>query len=438
MGEAWSDFYAMDLLVAEGSETDTAVEGEIRVGEYVTAGSTIRFQPMDCAVGSTSPDCPGSAGAGAGGFTYGDFGRVAGAPQVHSDGEIWSQTLWELRKALGVNLTRSLVTRAMELSPANPSFLDMRNSILQADLVVNGGKRQNRIWQVFAARGMGWFAGSVDGDDTTPVEDFSMPPAPNTPRGSLTGVVRDSVTNAPVTNAVVAFGGHNSGFAGDYAAVTNASGQYNITGIFPGTYPKVFSRGVGYDPVVQTVSIASRVNTLNWSLRRDWAATAGGASVTDFNGVDFSLFGCGPAAMFDQSQGQGWSTDVEFVATPGEAIQPRFVVVQLPAAVNVAEIFINPSNTCGDAGSASTSRYRLETSTDGTTWSAVAGDFGVADRNYHAVPLPGTTTGVRFVRYTMLSTQVEDIGGTCNPPNGNFSGCLFIDSVELGVYGSAS
>ena len=65
----------------------------------------------------------------------------------------------------------------MELSPANPSFLDMRNSILQADLVVNGGKKQNKIWQVFAHRGMGWFAGSVDGDDTTPVEDFSMPPA---------------------------------------------------------------------------------------------------------------------------------------------------------------------------------------------------------------------------------------------------------------------
>ena len=52
----------------------------------------------------------------------------------------------------------------------------MRNSILQADLVVNGGKNQTKIWQVFAARGMGWFAGSVDGDDTTPVEDFSMPP----------------------------------------------------------------------------------------------------------------------------------------------------------------------------------------------------------------------------------------------------------------------
>jgi extracellular elastinolytic metalloproteinase len=438
MGEAWSDYYAMDLLVAEGNEPDTPADGEVLVGEYVTGGSTIRTSAVDCSVGSTAANCAGTPGAGAGGYTYGDFGRIIGIPEVHADGEIWYQTLWDLRKSLGVNLTRSLVTRAMELSPSNPSFLDMRNSILQADLVVNGGKKQKKIWQIFAARGMGWFAGSVDGDDTTPVEDFSVPPAPNTPRGSLSGVVRDSVTNAPVANAVVAFGGHNSGFAGDYAAVTNASGQYTISNIFPGTYPKVFSRGVGYDPVVLTVSIASRPNTLNWTLKRDWAALAGGAAVRDFNGVDFSAFNCGPGAMFDQSQGQGWSTDTEFVAPTGEAIQPRFVLVELPVAVNVAEIFINPANTCGDGGSASTSRYRLETSTNGTTWSTVEGDFGIANRNYHSVPLPATIAGVKFVRYTMLTTQVEDLGGTCQPPSANFSGCLFIDSVELGVYGSAA
>ncbi len=59
---------------------------------------------------------------------------------MHADGEIWGQTLWDLRGVIGSKKAESLVTRAMELSPANPSFLDMRNSILQADLVVNGGK----------------------------------------------------------------------------------------------------------------------------------------------------------------------------------------------------------------------------------------------------------------------------------------------------------
>src|SRR5581483_8627471 len=98
-----------------------------------------------------------------------------------ADGEIWVQTLWDLRKALGSKLAESLVTRAMELAPGNPSYLDMRNSILTADQVVNHGKANAKIWSVFSHRGMGYFAGSVDGDDTAPVEDFSPPPPPGTP-----------------------------------------------------------------------------------------------------------------------------------------------------------------------------------------------------------------------------------------------------------------
>jgi hypothetical protein len=243
MGEAWSDWYAMDYLVSQGLERDTATRGELRIGKYVLAGQTIRSEPMDCPVGFESDPCLGTPGAGPGGYTYGDFGRVAGLPEVHADGEIWAQTLWDLRKAIGSRKAESLVTRAMELSPANPSFLDERNSILQADLVVNRGRLQNKIWKVFAARGMGFFAAATDGDDTQPVEDFSMPPAANTPRGSLTGTVTDAQTGTPLAGMTVAFGGHASGFAGDYAATTAADGTYTITGIIPGTYAKVFARG---------------------------------------------------------------------------------------------------------------------------------------------------------------------------------------------------
>jgi len=433
MGEAWSDWYALDFLVNEGMFKDTNAAGEVLVGPYVEHGGTIRTQALDCAVGSTSAACPGSPGAGPGGYTYGDFGRVTGGPEVHADGEIWSETLWDLRTALGSKTTESLVTRAMELSPSNPSFLDERNSILAADLVVNNGKNQKKIWQVFAGRGMGWFAGSVDGDDTAPVEDFSLPPSPNTPKGSLTGKVSNTDTGAAVSGAVVAFGGHNSGFGGDYAAITDAAGNYNITGIFAGTYPKVFSRGAGFDPVVQTVSIAARVNTLNWSLRRDWAAAAGGASVVDFTPPDYTDFGCGPAAMIDQSQGTGWGSDAPDNPVPSP--QPKFIIIELPVAVNIGELLINPSNTCGDAGSASTGDYRVETSTNGTTWTlGNAGHFGTTQRHLNTVPLAaGSGTGVKFIRYTMISTQVGDLGGTCP---GAFSGCNFMDSTELAVYGA--
>jgi extracellular elastinolytic metalloproteinase len=446
MGEAWSDWYAFDLLVQEGNFTDTPADGDLRVGEYVGWGNDlIRTNPIDCPVGSTSPNCAGTPGSGPGGYTYGDFGRIIGQPEVHADGEIWAQTLWDLRKELGINLTRSLVTRAMELSPANPSFLDQRNSILQADLVVNGGKKQKKIWQIFAARGMGWFAGAVDGDDTTPVEDFSMPPNPNTPRGSLSGTVRDDQTGAALSGVVVAFGGHNSGFAENYAAVTNASGQYTIGGILPGTYPKVFARGgAGYDVAVQTLSIASRPNTANWGLRRDWAASSGGAAVVAFNGLDATPFGCGPSAMIDQSQGSGWSTDA--VITPGNnavLAEPRFMTVQLPVAVNIADLQINPSATCGDGGSASTGDFTVETSTDGTTFVvAASGHFNAGNRGrMNSVPLAaGTGSNVLFIRYTMRGTQLIESGGTptaCPPEGpGGFSACDWVDSVELAAYGS--
>jgi hypothetical protein len=113
------------------------------------------------------------------------------------------------------------------------------------------------------------------------------------------------------------------------------------------------------------------------------------------------------------------------------------VVVRLPAAVNVTELTIDPTATCGDAGSASTSKFRVDTSTDGETWNvASTGDFGPANRGrMNPVPLAaGTTSAVRFVRFTMLSTQVEDTPGAVCP--GPFSGCEFLDAMELAVYGA--
>ena len=53
---------------------------------------------------------------------------------MHGDGEIWAQTLWDLRACDRVGRrARALITQGMRLSPPEPSFLDMRNAILQAD-----------------------------------------------------------------------------------------------------------------------------------------------------------------------------------------------------------------------------------------------------------------------------------------------------------------
>ena len=61
---------------------------------------------------------------------------------MHADGEIWVQTLWEMRSARSP-ATESTVTRGMEPSPPELSFPDMRNAILQADQVVFAGSHQD-------------------------------------------------------------------------------------------------------------------------------------------------------------------------------------------------------------------------------------------------------------------------------------------------------
>jgi hypothetical protein len=435
MGEAWSDWYAYDYLQSVGLEKDTAKPGELVVFEYSTAGAnTIRTEPLDCPVGGPAAVCPGTPTAGPGGYTYGDFGKISRrGPEVHADGEIWAQTLWDLRTALGFKSAESLVTRAMELSPADPSYLDMRNSILLADLVKSGGRHQKDIWKVFAKRGMGFFAATVDGSDTAPIEDFSTPPAPGSPRSSISGTVTDQDSGQPAPGVAVTFGGHSSGFAGSYAAVTDAAGHYRIGNIFLGTYPKVAAGGAGFEKQVKTVTVTKKPAVVDWTVRHDWAASLGGAQIADFNGDDESGFGCGPGAAIDLSQGTGWSTDSEI--TTGTAIQPRFITIQLPRTVNLTSVEVNPTGNCGDDPSSSTGDYQVETSPDGTAWTVAAtGHFGPADRDrMNAVPLSAGTAGVQFVRYTMLGTQVTDEGGTC--PS-QFTGCSFVDTVEVGVYGA--
>jgi extracellular elastinolytic metalloproteinase len=185
MGEAWSDWYALDYLEAQGFENDDSLTpGEIAIGEYVANGLAFRSQPTDCPRGTGIPACPGSSTAGAGGYTLGDLGKVSPTgPAIHSDGEIWAQTLWQLRTELiaqhgeaeGIDRARTLVTRALELSGPEPTFLKMRDWILQADLVEYANVDRSLIWGVFANRGMGYLAWTAGANSVSTVQDFSLP-----------------------------------------------------------------------------------------------------------------------------------------------------------------------------------------------------------------------------------------------------------------------
>jgi len=414
MGEAWSDWYAMDYLVEQSHAPDTSAPGDVTLDRYVGNNEpTIRSEGLDCPVGPPSGDCP------AGGYTYGDFGTIAGSPEVHFDGEIWGQTLWDLRTEVGFLAARSLVTRAMELSPPEPSFLDMRNAILQADTVAASGFR-DEIWEVFRLRGMGYFASTFNADDTSPIEDTSPPPAPG-PTGSLGGIVTEFDSGSPVAGARVGVAGHDSGFPGSLGADTGAAGDYAVSGIPAASYPRVVASKPGYDSqVLNNVPIAAGAQTTrNFTLRRDYASLAGGAAVSsDLTGTDYSYLGCGPEAAFDQSLSKGLSTDV--------AAAPESVTVELPIALDIISFAVDPGAICGDDDSSSLAQFSIATSPDGVTFTTSAAGAFNASHNHKLNPVPpnGGTSGVRFVRLTMHSSQ-----------GGGPSGAQYMDVAEFEVYG---
>jgi len=433
MGEGWSDWYATDYLTQQGFDPDTATVGDVKVGYYTTGGTTIRSEPTDCPVGW--PDffaCSGGSTPHTGGYTLGDMGHVTTGPEVHADGEIWDQTLWDLRQRLitdlgattGVSHAQSLITRAMELAPPDPTFLDMRNAILQADTAA-GGADQARIWAVFAGRGMGFFASTINGSDTHPVENFDIPPS-GAGSASVRGTIRDAHSGAVIAGATAEFPGHDSGFTTDYRATTNGSGAYSINGMIDGRYPAMQALANGFEAQLRSdVLVLPGSNTVDFGLQRDWVSTSGGATVSSFTGPDFSTSGCGPTGALDLSLGSGWGN-----TSPSNATSPgaKTLVAHLPAATKVTAFAIDPGATCGDDDNASLAGYKIEVSTSASgPWTQVnTGTFGPGN-NHHLNYLRAAGSAlanVSFVRLTMSS-----------PQSASGSGADFMDMSELEVYG---
>jgi extracellular elastinolytic metalloproteinase len=420
MGEAWSDWYAEDFLNNEGFKPDTATVGDVVIGAISFAGE-LRFDAVDCSVDAVASTCPGGVHTGPGGFTYGDFGKVAGSPEVHSDGEIWLQTLWQIRQTLDPTTAETLVTRALELSPAAPSYLDMRNAILQADLVNFGGANAAALWTVFANRGMGYFASTTDGSDVTPTEDFSTPPDCATATCvTLAGKITDKQTGGPAKGVQVGVAGLNSGFGFDLADTTDASGHFSIPNMPVHTYPEIRIAGGGYEPIDLKRFSVTASTTLDRAVVRDWVSIEGGANVVTFTPPDYGPFGCGPAQMLDLNLGTGWGSDAVNSTSGSHHKGPRAVVIKLPKAVDISSFGLASTGACGDGPKAGVKDFKIETKSGGRWVTALVGT-SPSDGRLHVYVPSGGTDNVRFIRFTMLSNHGDK---------------LFMDVLELTVHGT--
>jgi hypothetical protein len=139
MGEGWSDYWSV-----------TAYDDPV-VGEFVSVDPSNgpRRTAYDARTGSPNGD-------------YAMLGNTGF--EVHDDGEVWCQTLVDLRNTLGAPVTDQLVLTGMKHTAIHPSMLSGRNGILAADRALTGGENACAIWRVFARHGMGY---SASGDDGT-------------------------------------------------------------------------------------------------------------------------------------------------------------------------------------------------------------------------------------------------------------------------------
>jgi len=175
MGEGWSDYFG---LAFTGSPTDLP-EDPRGIATYLlgqsSSGAGIRTHPYstDLAIND---------------LTLTD---IATQTIPHGAGEVWSVMLWEsywnfvnaygfdpdlTTGTGGNNRHMQLVVDGLKNQPCNPTFVEARDAILQAEMAATGGADACFLWKGFAKRGMG--DGAVVSSNPslmTSTESFALP-----------------------------------------------------------------------------------------------------------------------------------------------------------------------------------------------------------------------------------------------------------------------
>ena len=213
MGESFGDLMAMEQLNENGF-VPVGDENPFAIGAYVTGNKdrAIRNYGMNFPRTGAFPT-PGVSLVKRGAplvdpLGFANMGYDITGPQVHADGEIWSATNFDIRRALSdkyaaafppsnVALQRScaagqrpasecpgnrrwmqIVFDAFQLMQPAPSMLDARDAYLAADVLRFGGANQDELWLAFARRGFGEQAASSNttaDTDTDPTPDYASP-----------------------------------------------------------------------------------------------------------------------------------------------------------------------------------------------------------------------------------------------------------------------
>lgn len=193
-GEGWSDWLWLMMQIKPGdTKNDARGIGTYAMNQPITGPGIRQYRySTDMAVNPHTFESTNDMW-----YTDADsFDRV----DVHSVGSVWCVMLWDLAWKYiekygydaniyngtgGNNKVMRLVIDAMKLTPVNPSLIQCRTAILQADQNSTNGQNYCMIWETFARRGMGVDAMSGStigvGGIQDQVNDFTEPVPGTTP-----------------------------------------------------------------------------------------------------------------------------------------------------------------------------------------------------------------------------------------------------------------
>ncbi|KAI2630755.1 extracellular metallo proteinase 1 [Hypoxylon sp. NC1633] len=177
MAEGWGDFYAAAVTLKPNDVRESATYGFAAWPTNSTNPPTAR-RVMYSTDRRINP------------WTY---ATVNDLTDVHEVGTAWAtmlyEVLWNLVEKYGKNdaqrpnmvdgvptdgrfLAMKIVLDALALQPCNPTFVQARDAILDADMALTKGQNACEIWKGFAKRGLGWRA-VFRGTDR--MDDFTLP-----------------------------------------------------------------------------------------------------------------------------------------------------------------------------------------------------------------------------------------------------------------------
>lgn len=324
MGESWSDLTAIEFLngysrVPVGNENPFAVGAYITdpqrgIRNYGMNDSELNFSDVGydivCETDAADDTC-------------------IAITQPHADSEIWSAINYDLRTLLmakydgrfpsndaalqrrcadgvlpadqcpGNRRWAQILHDALLLMPSAPSMVDARDAYLVADMLrtldpmLDWASNNHELWSVFAARGLGYGADAVDGDDFEPTPSFESPVhASSTIEFSL----RSEDGGAPLVGEI---------YVGAYEARvspiadTDPSTALAPRQVFtPGHYDLI-ARADGFGHYRFSISVEPDLHQrVDVWMPRNWASLASGATASG-SGADH-------AELIDDTEATNW------------------------------------------------------------------------------------------------------------------------------------